>query len=282
MTEITLPNTLKTIESGAFNGCTGLTGIEIPASVDTINGNPFTGCSNLSNITLDAGNACFDSRDNCHAVIESKTNKLVIGTKDTVIPATVTTIGGSAFDSCSGLTQITIPDSVTTIGGGAFRNCTGLTQIVIPAGVDWRTSGAGIFSGCTNLKSLKLAEGNSQYDSRDNCNGVIETATDTLINAYENTVIPSSVKVIGFMAYTGCDGLTDLTIPEGVTELRYLAVTYCRALQSMTIPDSMKTVNAYAVDQCNNLREIHWKGNTYSGFSAFIEAFQAANKEDAE
>ena len=84
---------------------------------------------------VDENNIVYDSRDNCNAVIEKNTNKLVSGCKNTTIPNNVTSIGESAFSSCSGLTNITIPDSVTSIGNSAFYECTGLTSIMIPSSV---------------------------------------------------------------------------------------------------------------------------------------------------
>ncbi|MBQ6209968.1 MAG: leucine-rich repeat protein, partial [Prevotella sp.] len=71
----------------------------------------------------------YDSRNNCNAIIETSTNTLISGCKNTSIPNSVTTIGDGAFHGCSGLTSITIPNSVTTIGDGAFHGCSGLTSI---------------------------------------------------------------------------------------------------------------------------------------------------------
>ena len=71
-------------------------------------------------MSVDAGNTKYDSRGNCNAIIETETNTLLYGTKNTIIPNTVTSIGGGAFNGCSGLTTITIPNSVTSIGSSAF------------------------------------------------------------------------------------------------------------------------------------------------------------------
>lgn len=112
----------------------------------------FFGCSGLTSIVVAKGNSKFDSRDNCNAIIETETNHLIAGCKNTSIPNSVTKIGWGAFYDCDGLTSITIPNSVTEIGRGAFYDCNGLTNITIPNSVT--EIGKGAFWGCTNLKTI--------------------------------------------------------------------------------------------------------------------------------
>ncbi len=78
---------------------------------------------------VDKENTVYDSRDNCNAIIKTSTNSLIAGCKNTVIPNSVTSIGGGAFENCSSLTSITIPNSVTSIGWYAFCNCSNLQTV---------------------------------------------------------------------------------------------------------------------------------------------------------
>lgn len=148
------------------------------------------------------------------------------------IPDSVTYIGDYAFSYCSGLTSITIPDSVSTIGDYAFNSCYELTSIVIPDGVT--TIGERAFEDCLSLTSIVVASGNTIYDSRENCNCIIETATNTLIQGCNNSFIPDSVTSIGERAFQNCSGLTSITIPDGVTTIGNRAFNNCSGLTSIT------------------------------------------------
>lgn len=135
LTSINIPNSVTSVGSYAFKGCSGLTNINIPNSVTSISSRAFSGCSGLTSIIVSEENAIYDSRNNCNAIIETATNKLLAGCVNTIIPGSVTSIGYYAFDGCSGLTNINIPNSVTSIGAYAFSGCSGLTSINIPNSV---------------------------------------------------------------------------------------------------------------------------------------------------
>ena len=202
LTSVTIGNSVTSIGSGAFRFCSGLTSVTIPNSVTSIGDYAFYGCSALESIIVEEGNTIYDSRENCNAIIETATNTLIAGFKNTVIPYSVTSIGDWAFSGCSSLTSVTIPNSVTSIGEGAFSYCYGLESIIVE-------------------------EGNTICDSRENCNAIIETATNTLIYGCKNTVIPNSVTSIGDGAFNYCTGLTSITIPNSVTSIGEAAFAGC-------------------------------------------------------
>ena len=131
LTSIEIPNSLTTIWNYAFSGCTCLTSIEIPNSVISIGQAPFSRCSGLTSIIVESGNPIYDSRNDCNAIIETVTNKLVTGCMNTIIPNSVMSIDDYAFYGSSGLTSIEIPHSVTSIGNRAFFGCSGLTTVIV-------------------------------------------------------------------------------------------------------------------------------------------------------
>ena len=227
LTSINIPNSVISIGSQAFKDCVALPTLIIPSSVRYIEENSFQDCYGLTSIVVDEGNPWYDSRDNCNALIRTKSNKLMLGSSNSVIPNTVTTIADRAFSNNTGLLSLTIPPSVTTIGDGAF-------------------------SGCGGLISIMVEEGNPTYDSRDNCNALIETAKDSLIRGSNNTIIPQSVKAIAPYAFSGCNGLTSITIPSGIKSIGEYAFNGCagpnllsiKVEEGNTVYDSRNNCNA--------------------------------------
>ena len=153
------------------------------------------------------------------------------GLTSITIPNSVTSIGWYAFAHCSGLKSVTIPNSVMSIGDYAFRNCSGLTSVTIPNSVT--SIGDGAFVACSSLTSIVVEDGNTIYDSRENCNAIIETASNTLIAGCQNTTIPNSVTSIGREAFADCSGLTSVTIPNSVTSIGDWAFAWCESLKEV-------------------------------------------------
>ena len=170
------------------------------------------------------------------------------------IPNSVINIGDGAFNRCYGLASVTIPNSVTSIGSHAFTWCTDLTSVTIPNSVT--SIGFNPFSWCDSLTSITVDNGNTVYDSHNNCNAIIETASNTLIAGCQNTVIPNSVTSIGSEAFSGCSGLTSLTIPNSVTSIGSEAFSGCSGLTSLTIPNSVTSIGSKAFSGCSGLTSL--------------------------
>ena len=274
LTNIEIPNSVTTIGDYAFYFCTSLTSIEIPNSVTTIGEEAFHGCYSLTSIAVDENNPIYDSRSNCNAIIETVSNTLISSCINTIIPNNVTTIGQFSF-SYSSLKSINIPNSVTTIGKYAFSDCWNLKSITIPNSVT--TIGEGAFSSCENITNITVDENNPVYDSRNNCNAIIETFSNTLISGCKNTAIPNSIVTIGNSAFYGlsslksinipnsvitigesafsCCNLTSISIPNSVTTIGYSAFFSC-SLTSIEIPNSVTTIGSSAFYGCSSLASI--------------------------
>ena len=232
LTSVTFPSSLISIGEAAFYGCERLTSVTIPASVTSISGNIFGSCNNLESIQVEAGNTKYDSRNNCNAIIDKVNNTLISGCKNTVIPENVTSIGAFAFHGLSSLTSITIPNSVTSIGEWALGYCDGLTSLTIPASlVDLGTNDP--FTACSSLESIVVEKGNPKFDSRNDCNAIIEKSTNSLLLGCKNTIIPNDVTSIGNRAFDSCKGLISLTIPASVTSIGYWAFIHCTGLTDL-------------------------------------------------
>ena len=277
VTSITIPNGVTSIGNEAFEGCTGLNRITIPKSVRSIGKEAFKGCYGLDGIVVESGNKNYDSRSNCNAIIETASNTLISGCKNSKIPNGIKSIGEDAFEDCPDLTSITIPTSVTNIGQDAFAYCKGLTSISIPNSVksieryafahctgltsitipnSVTSIGEGAFLECYSVTSIVVNPGSKYYDSRGNCNAIIETASSTLISGCKNSKIPNGVTSIGQYAFDGCTGLASISIPNGVTDIGQSAFHGCTGLTSITIPNSVSSIGQYAFAWCAGLMDV--------------------------
>ncbi len=222
MTSVTIPSSVKSIEWSAFESCSSLSSVIIPNSVTSIESQAFLACSSMTSLT---------------------------------ISNSVTSIEYNTFAGCWSLTSLTIPSSVTSIGEYAFQNCIGLTSLTIPSSVTTITEGA--FDGCRALISINVETGNSKYDSRDNCNAIIEKGTNTLIAGCRNTTIPNNVARIGAYAFAFLyEDMPSIIIPSSVTSIGAWAFKNCR-MPSVTISSSMTSIEEHAFDGCIGLTSIN-------------------------
>lgn len=166
--------------------------------------------------------------------------------------------------------------SVTSIGDYAFVNCYMMTSLSIPNSVT--TIGDKIVSGCSALESLFVDSGNNYYDSRDNCNAIIETSTKTLIAGCKNTIIPNTVTSIGSAAFSECSGLVSITIPSNVSVIGFEAFSGCTKLASIIISEGVNSINNGAFKCCYSLTNIILPESLASiGMSAFEDCMDLTN-----
>lgn len=164
---------------------------------------------------------------------------------DVVIPEGVTSIGANAFEHCESLTGVTFSKNLESIGWSAFYWCESLESIEIPESVT--SIAAYAFASCDALKSIIVDKKNTTYDSRKNCNAIIDTATNTLIVGCKTTTIPDTVTSIGSDAFFGNGEIGSIEIPENVTELQPRAFYDATGLTSIKIPKSVTSIGEDAL-----------------------------------
>lgn len=238
--KIKLPSTLESIGKKAFVD-TCLESLEIPKNVSVIGEGLFNGLNDygensyikITSLIVDEENTTYDSRQNCNAIIETATGTLLYGSNRTnKIPEGVKTIGRYAFSGCKDLEEIEISSTVSDIEGHIFVNCSNLSKITVSAE-------------------------NQTFDSREDCNGIIETKSNMLVVGCKTTKIPENVSDIEIAAYSGCEGLTGIELPSGIREIKDMTFLSCTGLTSVCIPDGVWSIGVYAFDQCKNLKSVY-------------------------
>ena len=217
LTILELPESLQTIGEYSFSNCAGLSSINIPASVSHIGNKAFFGCNNVTKLKV----YCKIIKD-WFSGINSSVNEIIIG-------KTVDTISAYAFNGFSRITEISIPQSVKFINEGIFANC-------------------------ENLSIINVDSNNIYYDSRENCNAIINTKENIIVAGCKNTKFPTSINSIGNGAFEGCTGLKELELPEQITSIGNKAFYECSTLANVYIPSSTKIIAENAFEHCDNLK----------------------------
>ena len=223
ITGVIIPDTVRTVEEGAFLHCKGLRRVRLSEQCRSLEPYAFKGCQELGSIRLPSG---------------------------------LRTIYEVAFGDCAALRSISIPDTVVEIGMSAFNGCSSLREVRIPASVetigDW-ISGS-LFGRCASLTSVTVAENNPTFRSEGNC--IIRRSDGELLMGIRGAAIPAGVKSIGRCAFTECAGLTEITIPDGVERICYSAFSNCTELTAVAIPGSVEVIEDYAFSGCSALTTV--------------------------
>jgi len=309
LTAVSLPEGLTSIGMSSFGFCRALTSVIIPNSVTEIGDWAFYWCTKLSSVSM--GNGVEEIKDytfrDCWSLpsIEIGNNVKKIGydvfencksLTSIVLPDGLTEIGAKAFAECGSLVSINLPQGVDRIEAETFLKCSSLASVDIPIGVGTICKGA--FNGCSSLTSvfiprnvtsieyeafaycpaitdISVDEDNAIYDSRDNCNAIIETATGTLLVGCKNTVIPESVTSIGDLSFEGCSSLTKMVIPDWVTSVGHYAFQDCQNLETLVIGNSVTEIGVRAFLFCPNLKEVFLRIENPFGLSSNTFSYEA-------
>lgn len=281
--EVVFDTTTLTEVTGSFSYCSGLKYISFPSCVKKLGG--FFGCSNVTDIYF---NGSFEIVGDSFRSISSNVNIHIPSLDDWL---------NSTFNSYNPLSQsknstlycngkavsgdVAIPEGVQRIPQYAFYEYTRITNLVIPSSVteigDYQWGG---------LITVQISADNPVYDSRNNCNAVIRTATNVLILGSKNTIIPEDVKEIRGSAFRKSE-IEHINIPASVSSIGNYAfsnsklktITFsdrtmeeplsigqnawldCVYLESITIPRSITAIQSSWFENCTNLKSVAILGN---------------------
>lgn len=223
---VIIPNSVKSIGDGVFEGCTNLKSIIIPNSVTTIGESAFTGCESLTSVT---------------------------------IPNSVTSIGSGAFSGCTNLTSVTIPNSVTSIYGNAFVGCVNLKSINVDENNKNYFSKDGVlihkYKNDNAIIQYPVGKSEAEY-VMPNCVTVIDSNAFNGCKNLVSVIISNNVNKISVAAFEGCKSLEFVTIPNSVTSIGFCAFYYCTNLRSISIPNSITSIDERAFEGCIKLASI--------------------------
>ena len=241
------------INKGAFANISALTSVTIPQTVKIIKADAFKDCSALKSVKIGG-------------TIEHCYENAFTGT---AIAKPIYT-GKNLVYYPSSMTEYKINEGTETILEYAFGNCKEMSSIVIPASIKkvFTTS----FSNCDKLSNIVVADGNNTYDSRNNCNAIVNTAENKIVLGCSNSIIPNGIKIIGRNAFANIP-LQKIDIPNTVTTIEDSAFFKCD-LTAVTIPESITEIGASAFIKNKKLAVVNFNANNCEPMNIKFPAFE--------
>lgn len=254
--EITIPDSVTSINNKAFYNCDGIINIKMPSNLLYIGENAFTSCDNLTGFSLPNNKITIDAEafSYCKAI------------EELILPANVETIGYGAFGNCTGLKKLELSGNLKEINNRSFANCTGLTELKIISDIE---SSGSAFEGCNNITKVEFAEGvtrtpDSICSSMKSLNVVVLPKSLTEIgrssfydcDSLTEIALPDSVELIDDYAFSNCDGLINIELPAELVKIGGLAFNECKNLESVTFNDKLETICGSAYSACPKLNNL--------------------------
>lgn len=241
--QLTIPDKVKTIGSEAFSMCEGIQRLYIGESVDSVGSGAFSSLSALEEVHIKSVESwlkikfCFQSLNS---------NPTTISSNPCDRPVYL-------FINNQRIRTLVIPEGVEELRKYSFCNAL-IDTLFLPSSL--KNMDVYAFANRDSLKYITVHSDNRFYDSREDCNAVIETATNTLMFGCNKTKIPNTIVAIDDRAFYGCAQLYSIQIPESVKSIGKSAFRSCTALEIVTIPNSVKMIEDYTFYGCRKLNKV--------------------------
>ncbi len=197
-------------------------------------------------------------------------NKIITSFGELRFFSNIESIPDRAFQDCNTLAYVLLPENLSKIGMYAFSDCN-LTSVYIPKFVS--DIGYAPYVSNANLISIKVDKDNESFDSRENCNAIIRTADNYLIQGCKTAFIPEGIKVIGQSAFEFVD-ISSIELPQSLQLIDRLAFYGIRNLESITFPEGLQQIYPYAFDGCTALTSVFIPANvTFISGDAFMGCY---------
>ena len=230
-----IPNDVKIIGEGAFQGLKKLRSIVIPSNVRVIEEGAFESCKNLEKVSLSDGLEDIEA----HAFTSCKSLKEII------IPNTVKSISWGSFSDCESLKKVVLPSNIKHIDSNAFLGCSSLEKIVLPEGIKYIDPYA--FSYCKSLKSIIIP------------NTVKRIGFCAFLGCFslKNVTLSNNLLILANEAFSQCESLEEIVIPDSVVNISRCAFSDCLNLKKIKFSNNIKQIDGFAFDNCPELKQIN-------------------------